>query len=164
MATLTALKFDTAGGAETALDTVAGLAKQNLIQVHDAAVVTWEEGRKKPRTREINDMKSAGALSGAFWGLLFGILFFVPLIGAAVGAAIGALSGSLVDVGINEGFINKVRDAVTPGTSALFLLTSDAVEDRVLEAMKEHDFEIVATNLSRDDEDRLREVFHHAEG
>jgi hypothetical protein len=61
-----------------------------------------------------------------WWGLLFGLLFFVPLLGAALGAGFGALAGSLSDAGIDDEFIKSVREEVEPGTSALFLLTSDA--------------------------------------
>ena len=63
--------------------------------------------------------------------MLFGLLFLVPLLGAAIGAAAGALSGSLVDVGIDDKFIDGVKQQVTPGTSALFVLTSGAVPDRM---------------------------------
>ncbi|MDY7102499.1 MAG: DUF1269 domain-containing protein [Actinomycetota bacterium] len=157
MATLTALEFPTAGGADAALSTVQELSTQNLIKIHDGAIVTWPEGKKKPKTRELNDMKSAGALSGAFWGMLFGLLFFIPILGAAM----GALAGAFTDVGISNEFIAKVREKVTPGTSALFLLTSDAVTDRVLEAMSKHEFELVATNLSGEQEAQLREAFEH---
>jgi uncharacterized membrane protein len=48
---------------------------------------------------------------------------------------------------------------VTEGTSALFLMTSDAVLDRVAEAMKDIQFEIIATNLSHEQEQKLREAF-----
>jgi len=48
---------------------------------------------------------------------------------------------------------------VTEGTSALFLMTSDAVEDRVVEAMKQSKFEIIATNLSKEEEEKLRAAF-----
>jgi uncharacterized membrane protein len=48
---------------------------------------------------------------------------------------------------------------VTEGTSALFLMTSDAVEDRVVEAMKKSKFEIIATNLSKEEEGKLRTAF-----
>jgi uncharacterized membrane protein len=44
-----------------------------------------------------------------------------------------------VDVGINDSFIKQVREKVTPGTSALFLLTGDAVVDRIAEAVKGFD-------------------------
>jgi len=73
----------------------------------------------------------------ASWGLLFGILFFVPIAGLAAGTAIGSLTGSLAKVGIKDDFIKSVRGKVTEGTSALFLLTSDAVKDRVVDAMKQ---------------------------
>ncbi len=98
-----------------------------------------------------------------FWGILFGLIFFVPLLGAAVGAATGALAGSLTDVGIDDGFINKVRDKVTPGTSALFLLTSDVVLDKVRDALAGHGpHELIFTNLTAEQEAALREVFTEA--
>ena len=49
----------------------------------------------------------------------------------------GALGGSMTDMGIDEDFINSIRGKVTEGTSALFMVTGDAVEDRVVEAMKQ---------------------------
>ena len=54
----------------------------------------------------------------------------------AVGAAMGALAGSMADVGIDDDFIRGVRDNVTPGTSALFVMSSNAVADKVLEEFK----------------------------
>jgi uncharacterized membrane protein len=163
MATLTAWKFDTPEGADAAEQTLISLQKQELIQIHDAATVSWPEGRKKPKTRQLTSMAGLGALSGSFWGLLFGLLFFVPLLGMAVGAAAGALGGSLTDVGIDDDFIASVRDKVTPGTSALFVLSSDAVLDKVKDAFAGHHAELIHTNLSDDEEARLREVFADAE-
>ena len=108
----------------------------------------------------MNRAASAGALGGAFWGMLFGLIFFVPLLGAAVGAAAGALTGSLANVGIDDGFINRVRDRITPGTSALFLMSSDAVIDRVRDAFVGHEpSDLLFTNLSAEQETALREAF-----
>jgi uncharacterized membrane protein len=159
MATLTVWKFPTANGADMAQDTIEQLSKQELIKVHDAAVVTWPEGAKKPKTRQLHSLTGAGALGGAFWGLLFGLLFFVPLLGAAVGAAAGAFAGSLGDVGIDDDFIRRVRMEITPGTSALFAMTSEAVMDRVQDAFKGQNAELISTNLTSEQEERLREVF-----
>jgi uncharacterized membrane protein len=159
MATLSVWKFDTPDGAERATKTLADLQKQELIKVHDAAVVSWQNGKKKPKTRQLSDLAGAGALGGAFWGLLFGLLFFVPLLGMAVGAAMGAFAGSMTDVGIDDDFIARVRQAVTPGTSALFVMTSDAVQDRVQAAFEGQKMELLTTNLTSEEEDRLREVF-----
>jgi uncharacterized membrane protein len=159
MATLTVWKFPTTRGAAEAEETLERLQKQELIVVQDAAVVYWPEGAKKPKTQQANSLKAAGALGGSFWGLLFGILFFVPFLGMAIGAATGALAGSMSDVGIDDDFIRTVRAEVTPGTSALFILTSGAVLDRVHEAFEGRPMELVKTNLSKEQEAKLREVF-----
>ena len=161
MATLSVWKFNDTSSADRSVQVLEKLQQQELIKVFDAATVVWEPGKKKPKTRQLNPTTSSGALGGSFWGLLFGLIFFVPLLGAAVGAAAGALAGSLTDVGIDDNFINRVRDQVTPGTSALFVMTSDAVQDKVLAAVKEAGLhgELVHTNLSDDQEQRLREAF-----
>ncbi len=159
MATLTVWKFDTPGGAEAASKILQGLSRENLVVIHDAAVVEWEEGKKKPKTRQLNNLAGAGALGGAFWGLLFGLIFLVPLLGAAVGAATGALSASLADVGIDDTFIDGVRDQITPGTSALFVMTSDAVLDKVRDAFGNDHPELILTNLTKEQERALVEVF-----
>jgi uncharacterized membrane protein len=160
MATLSVWKFDTPHGADAASRKLQELAKQDLIEIHDAATVSWGEGQKKPKTHQLASTTAGGALGGSFWGLLFGLIFFVPLLGAAVGAATGALAGSMTDVGIDDEFINRVRDQVTPGTSALFVMTSDAVLDRIKEEFGETNHgELIFTNLSHDQEQALREVF-----
>jgi uncharacterized membrane protein len=159
MATVTVLKFSTATGAEEALKQLADLQKQHLIKVLDAAIVSWPEGKKSPKTRQLVNLVGIGAMSGMFWGMLLGLIFATPLFGMAIGAAFGALGGSFRDYGIDDDFIKRVRSQVTEGTSALFLMTSDAVLDRVVESMKQHKFEIIATNLSKDQEQKLREAF-----
>jgi uncharacterized membrane protein len=159
MATLTVWKFPTASGADEAVRTLEQLQSQELIKVHDAAVVGWPPDKKKPSTRQLHSLVGAGALGGAFWGLLFGLIFFVPLFGLAIGAAAGAIGGSFADVGIDDNFIKRVREQVTPGTSALFALTSDAVVERVQEAFGDSKAQLLETNLSAEDEAKLREVF-----
>jgi uncharacterized membrane protein len=159
MATLTALRFPTAQGAETLLTTLETLQKQQLIQVEDGAIVTWPAEAKKPKTKQLHNLTGVGAMGGAFWGMLFGLLFFVPFFGLAIGAAMGALAGHFSHYGIDEDFINSVRSKITPGISALFLLTSGAVVDRVAAAVKGQQFEIIQTNLSKEQEDQLRADF-----
>ena len=159
MATITVLKFETPEGAGETLDLIKDLSKQKLINLQDAAVVTWPEGKKQPKTKQLANLAGAGALDGAFWGMLFGLIFFVPFFGMAIGAAMGALAGKFSDYGIDDEFIKTVREQVTEGTSALFLMTSDAVIDKVADAMKDVKFEILTTNLSKDDEAQLRAAF-----
>jgi uncharacterized membrane protein len=159
MSTLTVWRFDTPDGADNAVTTLERLSRQQLISVHDAATVSWQNGAKKPKTRQLRNLAGAGALGGAFWGMLFGLLFLVPLLGAAIGAAAGALAGRFSDYGIDDQFIKRIRDDVTPGTSALFVLTTDAVLDKVEEAFSGQRAELLFTNLSKDQEDALREAF-----
>ncbi|HEX6760858.1 MAG TPA: DUF1269 domain-containing protein [Propionibacteriaceae bacterium] len=159
MATLTAWAFDTVDGAEQASQKLQALQSQELIKIQDAAVVSWEPGKKKPKTRQLSNMTAAGALGGTFWGMLFGLIFFVPLLGAAIGAGIGALAGSMTDVGIDDSFIDGVKQRVTPGTSALFVLSSDAVIDRIKDTFKDSHAELIASNLTEEQEAKLREVF-----
>jgi len=159
MSTFTVLKFETSEGAEQALNTIQDLARQHLIKLIDAAVVTWQEGKKKPKTRQLRNLAGIGALGGAFWGMLFGIIFFIPILGMALGATMGALMGSLRDVGINDDFIGDCQKKITEGTSALFLMTTDATRDKVIDAMKQHEFEILTTNLSKEQDEALRAAF-----
>ncbi len=159
MATLLVFKFPTAEGAGTMLSTLESLQKQQLIQINDGAILTWPAGASKPKTKQLANMTGVGALGGAFWGMLFGLLFFVPFFGLAVGAAVGALMGHFAHYGIDDAFINQVRSKITPGTSALFLLETGAVVDKVAEAVKDQQFEIIQTNLSKENEDKLRADF-----
>ncbi|MCB0071621.1 MAG: DUF1269 domain-containing protein [Caldilineaceae bacterium] len=159
MASLTAWKFDTPDGAEQALKTVEDLAKQQLIVVQDAAVVSWPQGKKKPKTRQAQSLAAAGALGGAFWGMLFGLLFLVPFFGMAMGAAMGALAGHFSDYGISDDFIKQVRAKVTEGTSALFLLTEQATIDKVADAFKGTKMELIQSNLSHEQEAQLKAAF-----
>lgn len=161
MATITGYKFDTPDGADKMVELVQDLARQQLIVLQDAATVIWAEGKKKPRIKHLADMTGAGAVGGAFWGMLFGLIFFIPFFGMAVGAAMGALTGHFANYGIDHGFIEQAKAKVTEGTSAVFLMTSDAVTDKVTDAVKNSglEFEMFYTNLSKEQEAQLREDF-----
>ena len=52
-----------------------------------------------------------------------------------------------------------MRNKVTEGTSALFLLSSGAVVDKVAEAVKGQQFEVISTNLPKEQEDQSRGDF-----
>jgi uncharacterized membrane protein len=163
MATMTVWKFPTTNGAAIAEETLKDLQRMELITILDAATVTYPEGARKPKTQQLRSMAGVGALGGAFWGMLFGLIFFVPLLGMAIGAGMGALTGSMTDVGIDDSFIRRMRDEITPGTSALFVLSQGAVVDKVKEAFEGQQMVLVETNLSHEQEDKLREVFSESE-
>lgn len=71
----------------------------------------------------------------------------------------GGMTGALADVGIDDDFIKQVREKVTEGTSALFSLTSGATApDKVIDELRQYDFEIISTNLPEEQEKQLREA------
>jgi uncharacterized membrane protein len=110
IATFTVWKFPTSEGAEQTLSTLERVQKEEPIEVHDAAIVTWPSNAKKPKTRQLHNLAGAGALGVMFWGMRFGLIFLVPLFVAAIGAATGALAGKFTDVGIDDKFINLSND------------------------------------------------------
>jgi uncharacterized membrane protein len=135
MATVTVLKFASPDGAAEALGVVQDLEKQRLIRLIDAAMVSWPAGKKSPATKQL----------------------ITPLLAMTLRAAFGGL-GTIGGYGLDAAFLDQIRRGVQEGTSALFLMTSDAVLDRVASAMKELQFEIFATNLSAEQERELREA------
>ena len=160
MSSLVVLKFDDVDGAEAMRDRMYDFQKRELITLEDAAVVVRDQnGRAK--VKQAHSLVGAGALGGAFWGMLIGLLFFAPWLGLLAGAASGALTGKFGDIGIDDDFINEVRDAIEPGNSALFLLSRDGNLERIQKELSdfEYGFEIIETNLSPEDETNLRETF-----
>jgi uncharacterized membrane protein len=161
MATLTAWKFDSADGAADALAMLNRLQKQQLVQLQDAALVTWPEDAKKPAISQLHNLVGAGTVGGAFWGAMFGLLFLVPLLGIAIGAGIGAIVASTADIGIDDSLVKELREKIVPGSSALLLLSTSAVTDRVLDEMKSYrgHADLIETNLTREQEAKLRRTF-----
>jgi uncharacterized membrane protein len=66
MASVTVLKFESAEGADAAIQKIQELQKQHLIAVRDAAIVSWPRGKKSPNTRQLVDLVGAGAVGGMF--------------------------------------------------------------------------------------------------
>ena len=164
MATLTVWKFDTADGADKALQKLLELQKQYLVEVVDAATVRWPSGSKKPATRQLYPTSAVGALDGAFWGMLFGFLFFMPFMGAAMGSLAGALSGHFADYGIDDEFIKKIRGQITEGKSALFLLTGKVTPDKVLKAFKDMEKGVlIESSLTAQQEEKLLKDYSTAD-
>ena len=158
MSSLVVLAFEDMDGAEAMREKLFHLQRRELITLDDAAVVVRKEnGRAK--VKQAHSLVGAGALGGAFWGMLIGLLFFAPWLGLLAGAAGGAISGKLGDIGIDDSFIKEVSETVEPGQSALFLLVREVQMDRLKEELTGVEFEIIETNLSPDDETRLRETF-----
>jgi uncharacterized membrane protein len=57
MATVTVLEFPTVNGAEDAFRRLRDLEKQDLITLHDAVAVSWPEGKKHPKAKQLLEQK-----------------------------------------------------------------------------------------------------------
>jgi len=159
MTTFTVWKFDDPSGAETAERILKEAAADHLVDIVDHAIVSWPLGAKRPDTSHGHEGTARATGWGALWGALLGSLFLMPVAGAAAGAAIGGFSKSAEGVGIRKGDIERIRAEVTEGTSALFIVTKDAVEDRLAERFGSMPKTLIASNLTSDEERLLLEAY-----
>ena len=88
--------------------------------------------------------------------MLIGLLFFMPWLGLIIGAATGAIAGKMSDVGIDDNFIKEVGETIQPGEAALFLMVTSMTEDKVLPELAKFSPTVLRTNLSAEDEAKLK--------
>ena len=157
MATLVVIDYESEVQAEEVRLALLKMQKEYLIDVADAVVVVRQEDGKI-KLRQMYNVTAAGAVSGGFWGTLVGVLFLNPLFGMAVGAAAGALSGALTDVGLDDKFMKKLAETIKPGSAALCVLIRSMTADKVIDEIKQFGGELINTNLSHDDETKLRDA------
>ena len=163
MSNLVVLGFDGLHTADEVLNKLRSLQKEHLIDLEDSCVVERDQDGKIQVKQAVNLVAlgaKTGGLWGAMWGTLVGLLFMNPLagmvLGAAVGAGSGALSGSLADYGIDDGFVKKLGETITPGSSALFVLVKRATEDKVLPEIEPFKPRVLKTSLSNEQEEKLK--------
>lgn len=125
MSTLTAWKFPSATGADEALATLRDLEQRDLIDVHDTIVVRWPEGARRPTTDRMRPSRGDDQE------------------GSELGLALGAE------------YFRGLSSQVTAGTSALFVLTTDPSMDELADAYRGTAAELLATNLTQEQEERL---------
>jgi uncharacterized membrane protein len=79
---LVVLGLDNRDDAERVFDLAGDLARQQLLQLQDAAYA-WRDDKGKVRIQQAINLTGAGAASGALWGTLIGLIFLNPLAGLA---------------------------------------------------------------------------------
>ncbi len=123
MSDLIVVTFDNEETAVGAMESVRRVEHGGGFGLTDTAVIVKE----RSGTVRVKNEWSSAAETGAVVGGVFGALatFFFPPIGAAVGAGLGALVGSRFETGVDQQFVRDVGDALTPGSSALFLMVKE---------------------------------------
>lgn len=132
----TAWRFAGTEGADNAVVKLKQLAVQDQINLIDVAVVRWPEYAPEPATTE-----------------------HVTQEGGKVTTMLRKLQHATVD----SSMIDTVRHDLRPGTSAMVMLSSDANLDAVVHAFEGQPMELLRTDLSVPDQDRLRREVEAAE-
>ena len=125
----TAWRFAGTEGADNAVLRLQQLDAADLISVMDIAVLRWPQYASGPMTHEHVTQQ---------------------------GGKMGKLMHKLRHAVIDDTMIQTVKGDMSPGTSAMVLLSSDAKIDAVVHAFEGQPMELVRTDLSVPDQDRLR--------
>jgi len=132
--------------------------ERDAIRVHDAATIVWMPHDAEPLVRPVDHrmLKSAGR--GAVLGALVGLVILNPVAGAAAGAGAGAAIRRARSAGLDEEFVTSVRAQVTPGTSALLVLSSDADPVAVGEVVRRSEAVLLQADLTPEAQQLLEEI------
>jgi uncharacterized membrane protein len=125
----TAWRFAGTEGADSAVLRLKRLDAADLINVVDIAVLRWPEHASAPTTQE-HVTEEGGRVAALMHKLRHGVI-----------------DGTMIET---------VKGDMSPGTSAMVLLSSDAKIDAVVHAFEGQPMELVRTDLSVPDQDRLR--------
>jgi uncharacterized membrane protein len=161
MATLVAIAYPDEETAEEARRAAHRLESGQVIQAEQVAAITRDsEGRYHVSTTH----GSGGhAWLGGFWGLLFGSIFLIPVAGLALGAGLGALLGHRGKHAIDKQFQQQVRDALEPGTSALFMVIEKATPDKAIAGLAPYGGTVISTSLSDEDKATIQQALSSGE-
>jgi uncharacterized membrane protein len=131
----TAWRFSGTEGADGAVLRLKQLDAQELIDVQDVAVLRWPHYASQPTAQE-----------------------HVTDEGSRVSSMVSKLRRSSID----GSMIESVKGEMAPGTSVLMLLSSDASVDQVAKAFEGQGMELVRSDLSVQEQDRLRAAFSNS--
>jgi uncharacterized membrane protein len=135
--------------------------KAHEIELEDLVIVEHKDDGKIKLHQP--SMAGMGAAGGALWGGLIGLIFFMPLFGMAIGAAAGAAGGAMTDRGVDDNFMKKLGEELTPGSAALIVLISKVSTDKILPKVQIPGT-VIQTSLSNEDEQALKDALAKAAG
>ncbi len=128
----TAWRFSGTEGADAAVLRLKQLDSQGVIEMQDVAVMRWPQYASGPQVQEhVTDE----------------------------GSRASALAKRIKKAGIDSAMLNAVKDDMALGTSALVLLSADAALDAVANAFEGQAMELMRSDLSVQQEDRVRAAF-----
>lgn len=133
------------------------LERDGALGLNDAAVIAKDADGKVNVHDEVDKSVWIGALAGGLLGTVLSFVF--PLVGLVIGAGGGALVGKSLDMGVDKDFIRDVSNALTPGSSALFVVVSSGI-DAAIAAIRPYQGTLYQTTLPSDLETQLRDALN----
>ncbi|HSR30875.1 MAG TPA: DUF1269 domain-containing protein [Anaerolineae bacterium] len=143
--------------AENMLSTFEHMQDQGILTLEDAVVAT-RSGGGDIEIKQTHSVTGKYTLGGTGIGLLAGLLLGGPIGGLVGGAAIGAIVGAMKDYGIDDIFIRQTLEALSPNSSALFLMGKADDPARFYEDIKPFKAIVATTTLSQEQEKKLKEA------
>ena len=125
----TAWRFSGTEGADEAVLKLKQLEAAKVVEVQDVAVLRWPQYATAPTVREHVTEETS---------------------------KVSSLMHKLKHAGIDSSMIEAATGDMTQGTSVLVLLTADPPVEAVAKAFDEQDVELIRSDLSVQDQDRLR--------
>ena len=157
MGNLVVITFDDMESAGKCRDSIRQQEKGGRISLDDSAVVVKDEDGKVHVKNQVDRGVKIGAVTGGLLGLLLAGIFF-PIGGLVIGALGGVGLGALTDHGIQKSFVKEVSEAITPGTSALFVIVREADPTAALGVLRNYEGTVYQTSLDPEQEEQLREA------
>src|SRR5512135_928965 len=118
------VKYPQKDKADAALKEVMSMAKEKVVKLRDAAVITKTDKGKIKLHQTKDDSTSKGLLKGGVIGVIFALLFGPAgwiVAGAAAGGALATF-----DRGIKNKLLKELGENMTPEESAMALLVEEA--------------------------------------
>jgi uncharacterized membrane protein len=153
---LIVIAFDHFDDARTAMASLRAIEREGRIRFEDTAIVERDPDGTAHVKNEVSGTTETAAAIGALIGGL--VTFAFPLAGIAVGAALGAIVGRTLDRGVSDDFVDQVKQTLTPGRSALFLVVKSSNADATLAALRLFRGDVIQTTLDSEAEEALREA------
>jgi uncharacterized membrane protein len=156
MSDLIVVAFEHFDDARSAMRELREIEGQHQIKFEDTAIVERTPDGKLHVKNEVSGATETGAAVGAFLGAF--LMLFFPVVGLVLGAAGGAAVGAMFKTGVEKSFVNEVKEKLSPGRSALFLVIKEGSTDALIATLEPFKAEVIQTNLEADAEEELRRV------
>src|SRR5262245_207600 len=154
MNNLIVVAFDHIDDARQAMKALRQIEHEGLVRFEDTALIERTADGKAHVRNEVSSATEPGAGVGGLLGAL--LILFVPPLGVVVGAAAGAAVGALLGTGVDRGFVDDVKESLSPGRSALFLVVKEGSADAIFAELRPFSGEVLQSTLSTEAEDELR--------